>query len=132
MSMSDNEREKPLDKQVGGDHYLKYRMQPVDAIRKTNLDFVRGNILKYLVRYKDKNGVEDLKKARHYAEILREQVMMRFDVGETFIEQFQDTDSDVRRVMRLLLDHFGQLENIRELLEQLDRLIKKEEQDDAL
>ena len=132
MSMSDNEREKPLDKQVGGKHYLKYRMQPVDAIRKTNLDFVRGNILKYLVRYKDKNGVEDLKKARHYAEILREQVMMRFDVGETFIEQFQDTDSDVRRVMRLLLDHFGQLENIRELLEQLDRLIKKEEQDDAL
>lgn len=123
--------ENALNYQVGGNHYTKYSMQPVDAIRKMDLDFIKGNILKYLVRYKDKNGLEDLKKARHYAEILREHVMMRFDVGETFIEQFLDADPDVRHVMRLLFDHLGQLEDVRELLEQLDILIKKEEESNA-
>lgn len=123
--------ENALNYQVGGNHYTKYRMQPVDAIRKMDLDFVKGNILKYLVRYKDKNGLEDLKKARHYAEILREQVMMRVEVGETFVEQFRDADPDVRHVMRLLFDHLGQLEDVRELLEQLDILIKKEKESDA-
>lgn len=62
-------------KQVGGDHYAKHSIQPWDIIDAYGLDFYEGNAVKYLLRYKDKNGVEDLKKAIHYIEkiIEREQ-----------------------------------------------------------
>lgn len=52
--------------QVGGNHYKKHSIQPFDVIDEYDLDFYGGNVLKYLLRYKDKNGVEDLNKAQHY------------------------------------------------------------------
>ena len=52
-------------KQVGGDHYEKHAIQPWDIIDEYNLTFYEGSILKYLLRHRDKGGVEDLKKARH-------------------------------------------------------------------
>lgn len=61
-----------LDKQVGGNHYQKYAIQPVEFIYRNNLDFLTGNCIKYLCRQKDKNGKEDLLKARHYIDILIE------------------------------------------------------------
>lgn len=54
------------DIQVGGQHYKDKAMQPWDIIDAWGLDFYEGNVLKYLLRAKFKNGVEDLKKARHY------------------------------------------------------------------
>lgn len=54
------------DIQVGGQHYKNKAMQPWDIIDAWGLDFYEGNVLKYLLRSKFKNGVEDLKKARHY------------------------------------------------------------------
>lgn len=60
------------DTQVGGDHYAKREIQPWDIIDCYGLDFYAGNALKYLLRYRDKNGVEDLKKARHYLDKLIE------------------------------------------------------------
>lgn len=54
------------DIQVGGQHYKNKAMQPWDIIDAWGLDFYEGNVLKYLLRAKYKNGVEDLKKARHY------------------------------------------------------------------
>ncbi len=54
-------------KQVGGDHYQK-GIQPFDYIRANNLDFFEGNVIKYITRYKKKNGMEDLEKAMHYLE----------------------------------------------------------------
>ena len=63
----------PLDTQVGGDHYKnKGPYQPWVMIEKLGLDFFEGNALKYLIRWRDKNGVEDLKKAKHYLEYLIE------------------------------------------------------------
>lgn len=62
----------PLDKQVGGNHYKGFVIQPVEFIYKNNIPFIEGNILKYILRYKQKNGVEDLKKARHYLDMLIE------------------------------------------------------------
>lgn len=56
--------------QVGGDHYRKYAIQPTEYIVKNRLNFVEGNIIKYVTRYKDKNGLEDLYKAKHYLDIL--------------------------------------------------------------
>ena len=63
---------KATDKQVGGSHYKDKKLQPWDIIDELNLNFYEGNALKYLIRYKDKNGVEDLKKAIHYIEKLIE------------------------------------------------------------
>lgn len=59
------------DQQVGGDHYQK-AIQPWDIISEWKLDFWEGNIVKYILRYKDKDGVKDLKKAKHYLEYLIE------------------------------------------------------------
>ncbi|ALV64621.1 DUF3310 domain-containing protein [Campylobacter fetus] len=58
------------DKQIGGNHYQKMDIQPLEFITKNKLDFCEGNIIKYVCRYKDKNGLEDLLKARHYLDIL--------------------------------------------------------------
>jgi hypothetical protein len=51
--------------QVGGDHYRKHKIQPWDIWEDHSLGAFEGSIIKYVLRYKDKNGVEDLKKARH-------------------------------------------------------------------
>lgn len=63
---------KALQHQQGGDHYKKMAIQPIEFILKNELGFVEGNIIKYVCRYKDKNGLDDLKKARHYIDILIE------------------------------------------------------------
>jgi hypothetical protein len=53
----------------GEAHYKGYKYEPVKYIMDMKFDFIQGNILKYLVRYRKKNGLQDLKKARYYAEI---------------------------------------------------------------
>ena len=58
--------------QVGGDHYRKMKIQPIEFITANNLGFCVGNIIKYVVRYPHKNGKEDLLKARHYIDLLIE------------------------------------------------------------
>jgi hypothetical protein len=63
---------KATDKQEGGSHYKKWAIQPIDFIVENGLPFIEGNIIKYVIRHRDKNGVQDLKKAIHYLEILIE------------------------------------------------------------
>ena len=58
--------------QIGGDHYQKKGIQPWDIIEQYELDFFAGNIVKYILRYKYKNGLEDLQKAEHYIKKLIE------------------------------------------------------------
>lgn len=58
--------------QIGGSHYKGRDLQPWDIITMFDLDFFEGSALKYLLRWRQKNGVEDLKKARHYIEYLIE------------------------------------------------------------
>lgn len=60
----------PLDRQEGGDHYKKHKIQPIDFIHDNDIGFIEGNIIKYVMRHKHKNGLEDLQKAKHYLEIL--------------------------------------------------------------
>lgn len=52
--------------QIGGGHYKAKAIQPWDYIAANDLDYFQGNIVKYVTRWRDKAGVEDLKKARHY------------------------------------------------------------------
>ena len=61
---------KSYKKQVGGSHYKKYKIQPVEFIVKNNIGFCEGNVIKYVLRFKDKGGIADLKKAKHYIELL--------------------------------------------------------------
>ena len=74
------------DFQIGGDHYRTKTIQPWDAMeswmsRDEFTGYLRGNVIKYIARYKDKNGVEDLKKARHYLDKLIE--LEYGDAGKT-------------------------------------------------
>ncbi len=59
----------PQDRQVGGKHYNTFRIQPYEFISKNNLSFFQGNVVKYVCRYKDKNGIQDLEKIIHYCEL---------------------------------------------------------------
>jgi hypothetical protein len=61
---------KALDQQVGGNHYKDFAIQPIEFIMKNNLNFCQGNVIKYVCRYAEKNGIEDLKKAIHYINLL--------------------------------------------------------------
>lgn len=61
-----------LDAQVGGDHYKKLGIQPIELIRDINANFFQGNVIKYITRYKYKNGIKDLEKAKHYLELIEE------------------------------------------------------------
>lgn len=61
-----------LDKQEGGGHYKECKIQPIEFIHANNLDFFQGNIIKYATRHKSKNGVEDLRKVIHYAQLALE------------------------------------------------------------
>lgn len=55
------------DIQHGGTHYKKYGdLQPWDVITKWGLGYLDGTALKYIARWKDKNGIEDLEKAIHF------------------------------------------------------------------
>jgi hypothetical protein len=58
--------------QVGGSHYKDKGIQPWDYIAANDLGYFEGNIVKYVSRWQDKGGVEDLKKARHYLDKLIE------------------------------------------------------------
>ena len=62
-----------LSTQVAGDHYSKLAIQPVTYINANGLNYLQGNVIKYITRYKDKGKpLEDLKKAQHYIQMLIE------------------------------------------------------------
>ncbi|AAR97713.1 DUF3310 domain-containing protein [Bordetella bronchiseptica] len=61
-----------LDHQEGGGHYKDMPIQPVEFIHKNGIGYFEGNVIKYVSRWRKKNGVEDLKKARHYIDLLIE------------------------------------------------------------
>lgn len=60
----------PLDKQEGGNHYKQFKIQPIEFITANGLDYLQGNVIKYICRHKFKNGREDVKKAMHYLEFV--------------------------------------------------------------
>lgn len=66
-----------LKQQYGGNHYKGLAIEPVEYAYKNNLDFFQGNVVKYITRFRDKNGLEDLKKAKHFIDLL-----IQFEYGE--------------------------------------------------
>lgn len=59
-----------LEKQVGGDHYKKLRMQPVEFIVQNEIPFLEGCVIKRMCRWRVKGGVQDLLKAKHEIDLL--------------------------------------------------------------
>ena len=66
-------KEKASDRQVGGSHYKNFAIQPSEYIRKNDLGWYEGNIVKYATRHRAKGGREDLLKVIHYAELALEE-----------------------------------------------------------
>jgi hypothetical protein len=60
---------KATDKQIGGKHYKEYKIQPIEFIVKNKLSFIQGCVIKYICRFENKNGIEDLEKMKHYCDL---------------------------------------------------------------
>ena len=61
-----------LENQVAGDHYKKMKIHPVEVIHANTIPFIEGCIIKYASRWRDKGGVKDLEKIKHFVDLLIE------------------------------------------------------------
>ena len=61
-----------LSTQVSGDHYKSLVIQPIEYIHANNIPFAEGSVIKYVTRWRDKGGLADLEKAKHFLELLIE------------------------------------------------------------
>jgi hypothetical protein len=61
-----------LEKQVGGNHYSKMKIQPAEFINENKLLFAEGNAIKYICRHQSKGKRQDIEKAIHYLEMILE------------------------------------------------------------
>lgn len=97
------------DTQVGGDHYLKYAMQPMLWTTLNNVPAVLGRAVVYIMRYRDKNGLKDLDKASHCLKLYQQ-----------YHEQYGyrwKRDSKIRwHVTPLLFCRMNQLDNLQSRL----------------
>lgn len=80
------------------EHYTNNGIEPIDIMRKNFshdefVGFCKGNVLKYLLRYKDKNGLEDLEKARIYLNWLIDELVVE-DLNKTFDERFEEIERE--------------------------------------
>ena len=70
-------------KQVGGKHYIKYKIQPSKFVVENKLLYPEGSVIKYILRHQDKGGKEDLDKAKHFIDMIIER-----DYGEEKTESW--------------------------------------------
>ena len=66
---------------INPNYYTRYKILPTEFILKNKLGFCEGNVIKYICRYKEKNGIEDLRKAIKYIEILIEEEEKKWIYG---------------------------------------------------
>ena len=100
MNENIHTNENPLSYQVGGDHYSRYEYQPITFFNDIGLDFNRANAIKYLARWKKKNGIEDLKKAVQYLRFAEQAEDKRDDKIFRFLKQFEEPE---RRLIKNIL-----------------------------
>ena len=72
----------PFDRQVSGNHYKHYVIQPVEFITKNSLSYCEGNVIKYICRHRMKGGLDDLNKVIHYVELLKQLEYGDLDLDE--------------------------------------------------
>lgn len=93
--MTDPKETDPLSYQVGGDHYKKYEYQPIEFFNDVRLDFNRANAIKYIARWRQKNGVEDLKKAVQYLRFAAQEGLKVADNALRFLKQFKGPEYEI-------------------------------------
>ena len=79
------------DHQVAGDHYKKLKIQPIEYILANNMQFCEGAIIKYISRWRDKGGIEDLRKIKHFCDFLIENEVKEeplADISERRVPKF--------------------------------------------
>lgn len=81
---------KATDTQIGGSYYKDMPYQPIALIDKLELDYFSGNVLKYLCRYRQKGGINDLEKARHYCQLAKELNVIMFSPSTLDTEEVED------------------------------------------
>lgn len=81
---------KATDTQIGGSYYKDMPYQPIKLIDKLELDYFSGNVLKYLCRYRQKDGIKDLEKARHYCQLANELNVIKFSPSTLDTEEVED------------------------------------------
>ena len=59
-----------IKEQVGGDHYKTLSIQPAEFIHKNSIGYLEGNVIKYIVRHRQKGKRDDVLKAIHYCRLL--------------------------------------------------------------
>lgn len=98
-----------LETQVGGDHYKKYKLQPVQFAQINGYDTCSSYALKHITRHADKLGRQDIEKAIHYVE-LRQELMS--NVNTAHLAPFAPTipmaryitENNIPRAEALILD----------------------------
>lgn len=70
--MTETVRPNPLTQQVAGSHYKDLKIQPIEYIHANGIPFAEGSVIKYVTRWRDKGGIKDLEKAKHFIELLIE------------------------------------------------------------
>lgn len=70
--MKQETEQSALDVQIGGDHYKKLKIQPMEYSMANGLDACQHTAIKYITRFRDKGGVDDLEKAKHVIDMLIE------------------------------------------------------------
>ena len=101
--------------QIGGHHYTSMVIQPFEFIQKNEIGFAEGNVIKYVCRWKLKGGVEDLKKAEHYLQLLKESVDPMSKPADTLV-------SDQSKQIASLKEEVAELKRAKRKMEQnIDR-----------
>ena len=65
-------QQRASEKQVGGNHYKQFKIQPAEFCYYNNIPYLEATAIKYLCRWKDKGGIQDLEKAKHFIDLLIE------------------------------------------------------------
>ena len=61
-----------LESPLSPNHYAKWKIEPITFIMENDVSFAEGNVIKYTMRHRDKNGVQDINKAIRYLEMIKE------------------------------------------------------------
>ena len=77
-------------KQIGGKHYIKYKIQPSKFVVENKLLYPEGCVIKYILRHQDKGGKQDLEKAKHFIDMIIERDYKdEKEKQETWIEGYK-------------------------------------------
>lgn len=111
-----------LDNQHGGTHYKEKGIQPIAYAHANDLSFFQGNVVKYVTRYKDKKGVEDVKKAIHYL-----QMILEFEYGVFSEVSFSDAEELSETYKNPFSGSDISQEELKSFIESVDNLSSQEE-----